>query len=302
MRQLIALALSVHLIFPPRSEAQPVAMPQDTTQDFPTRMGFARRAPRPPSDGVVADWSQLPAETKGYRGGWSLLAHDTRPADDPAGAAASQWTYAGKAEPDARLSVEITAFAAGQKAAMAGMDAISHSSHMAVNPYGPAPESMRLGDWTAVASPDYAARTGHTTRIFWVLGNVLADVRVNRRDDEADVLPIARAVQAFMARHQVSDLPARLPTAHELTISPAHVTVGQEFRAELTTAAPLPAWRYRIQIVDGEADPLTQDGPVATYRATAAGTVTLDAVVYDAQTLLSARRRATVEVAGERRP
>jgi hypothetical protein len=301
MRHLVALALFVPLILPLRSEAQPVAMPQDTTQDFPTRMGFARRAPRPPTDGVVADWSQLPAETKAYRARWSLLAHDVRPVDDPAGAAAWRWVYAGKAAPDDRLTVEVIAFAAGQAAAIAKMTAISHSSHMAQNPYGPAPESMRLGDWTAVAFPEHAAQAGETGRIFWVLGNVLADVRVSG-DDETEVLPIARAVQAFMARHQVSDLPARLPAAHELTISPARVTVGQEFRAELTTATPLPAWRYRIQIVDGEAEPLTQDGPVATYRATAAGTVTLDAVVYDAQTLLSARRRATVEVAGERRP
>jgi hypothetical protein len=58
---------------------------------------------------------------------------------------------------------------------------------------------MALGDVTAVGFPERARTTGHTNKIFWVYRNVSACVTDTGGSGD-EVLPLARAVQAFMER------------------------------------------------------------------------------------------------------
>lgn len=262
---------------------------------FAERMGFASRSFRPSNEGVVADWSLLPPETKAVRRGWTYVGSAISPATELGGGGRAEWNYAWKADNVRSLSIYILAFNRGQPAAVEKMDHVGNSSNMSVNPFGPAPDKMKLGDWAAMPYPEQASKRGRTHSIFWVYRNVFVDVRMSHSED-ADVIPVARAIQAFMEKHQVDDLPAHLPKISDLRIVPRRVSVGETFRAEVVGAVNT-NWQISVQDVEGKVECEARDGASSTWEAVEAGLAVLEAVIMDKKSLLSATRRTSVEVA-----
>ncbi len=266
-------------------------------KDFGEQMGFAQAPHRPPSDGVVADWSQLPAESKQWRHAWTQLGSKTESLTSDA--ARASWVYEGKTQKASRLTIAITVCGGGQAAAIARMNEVGHSSNMAMNPFGPAPAPMTLGDFTAVSFPERAARLGRTLTIFWVYRNVLAEVRVTGTEGE-EVFPIARVIQHYMNHHQVKDLPLHLPKVQSLRFSPVKAVVGQLLHVEAVVGALSPSLKIQINCLTDHLKFDTEDRTTATYFPQAAGTAVIEAVILDEKTLLTTRRQEPIQVAADR--
>lgn len=261
---------------------------------FAERMGFANRPARPSNEGVVADWNVLPADTRAFRQGWTYLGSKKSPRTELGGGGTAIWNYAWKEDPDRTLSVQVFVFNEGQSGAVAKMDRAGNASNMYVKPFGPAPDAMRLGDWTAMPYPEQAAKRRRSHSIFWVFRNVFAQVRMT--DGEGvNALPIARVIQGFMEKHKTDDLQVHLPKVSELRIAPERVSVGGAFRADVLGSKNANL-RVSVSAVEGEVERKSDDGPISTWEAVEPGRAVLEAVILDEKTLLSASTRASVEV------
>ena len=294
IRTFQAATLGLALFFLTPYDRYAAAMLGREQKDFSEQLGLRSKPLCPTSQGVVADWTQLPPQTQALRRGWSYLGSRTVALD--ADAAMAEWVYEKKQESRARLIVQVVIFSAGQAGAVAHMDAVGHSSNMAMNPFGPAPESMKLGDFTAVGSPERAAKLGRTSDIFWVYRNAFGRVRVSESEG-VEVLPLARALQSFMERYEVKDLPAHVPKVRQMNTSPSQATVGQQLRIAVVAESMTASSRISIHALSGELKFQSEEATNATYLPEAAGKAVLEAVVFDTKTLLSARQQLLIEIA-----
>lgn len=269
-------------------------LPVGKQKPFAERMGFANQS-HPSGEGIVADWSVLPVETKAVRRGWTFVGSGISPITDLGGGGDAMWNYAWKEEKGRTLSIHVVVFNKGQPAAVEKMDRVGNGSNMPVNPFGPAPDKMKLGDWTAMPYPEQANKRGRTHSVFWVYRNVFAHVRMTDGEG-ANALPIARAIQAFMEKHQVDDLSAHLPKVSDLRIVPRRVSVGETFRTEVIGALNTD-WQISVQDLEGGVECEAREGLSSTWEAVDAGRAVFEAVIMDKKSLLSATRRASVEVA-----
>lgn len=265
--------------------------------DFDIQMGFDKSPLRPPSEGIVAGWTELPKQTRSLRKGWKLWRETAVPLHTDGGTI--EWTYSAKAHEDDRLSIKVEVYQGGQQRAVEAMKAIGRSSNMPRNPFGPAPEWMRLGDFAAMPFPERASPTSPVRSVFWVYYNALVQAQVVAEHTQFDVLPVARAIQSFMEQHVVSDLPRHLPAVRGLSVPPEPAHVGDVVTLELVpeSGTDVSSWLIRIdspgQLLRGRA---SHDPLVALFEAEAPGRAILEAIVFDRKTLLSRRLEGAIEV------
>lgn len=265
-------------------------------QSFAARMGFDTIAVHA-SGGVVADWTQLPNETKPFRAGFKHLAGKVAATDLPGGAVSASWIYEGKTDPRTQLSIQVTR-CAGQAQALTLMDRLGNSSSMVPSPFGPAPAERRLGDLTAVAFPAQVAASGAADHVFWVYRNMVVHVRMTG-PGKSSVFALAHAIQSFMERHLVEDLAAQNPSLPSMTVEPKKVQVGGSFKVALAGRVP-PGWTVTIHDLQGDVRLKTSDATSAMFLVRGPGAVEVEALLVDERTLLSVRHRGAVEVVGGR--
>jgi hypothetical protein len=265
--------------------------------DFAVLMAFEQHPPRPAAHGIFADWTRLPAATKPFRARWKHWNDTTSPLPTAGGGA--EWIYSSKTVERDHLMVRVEIYQGGQKEAIERMNAVGHSSNALSNPFGPAPESMRLGDYTAMLFPERISDQSPVQDVFWVYYNAFARVRLSAIETTFDVMPMARAIQAFMKEQVVTDLPNHCPAVLAIEAPAKPVHVGETFSVKLVVKPGIDFAGWFVEI-DHPGDLLSDlssaDPLVGLFEAEGTGHAALQAFVLDKKSLLSKRLEAAIEV------
>ncbi len=174
-----------------------------TVANFEDLMRFGQTPPRPPSQRVVADWTQLPQVTKQFLEGFKLSNSATFL---PTLGGIAEWNYVSQVDRNQTLRVTIEVHqGGGQAQAIESMKRVARSASRSPNPFGPTPQSIQLGDYSAMLFP---GRVGPARDVLWVYFNVFARVRImSTAAVTFDVMPIAHAIQSFLEQHVSTDVP-----------------------------------------------------------------------------------------------
>ncbi len=266
-------------------------MNTDKEKEFISRMGFAKKALRPEQHGILADWGQIPQFTKNYRTGWKFYLDDKKVYQGGMGEAS--WSYRSK-KGEESLSIQVTVFSKGQKAAIERMIMKATATTTMFCPYGPASESV--GDFAAMSLNERIKDS-----IMWIYYNVL--VEIDASDNRYNVLPMAKSMQAFMEKHVSTEIDKHLPRVERIEVNPPRVGVGKKFQVKLYLPEDPASSDWMIDIDESLDKPgylnyVTRDGLTATFIGKKPGQGLISVQVLDKKTLLSPVLEISVEIEG----
>jgi hypothetical protein len=257
--------------------------------DFKNRIGFASLAGVSPTDGVRANWDELPSVLSGIVKGKRAYADQTNNSQSGVGQKGVVWRLK-----QGTLSVKVVVCGAGPAGAQQAFLEKASATMMTRIPYERTPQP--LGD-LAVYSPRVPA--GH---LLWVYRNVA--VEVGNDGTTLAVEPAAHAIQKFMAAHTVARLADHLPVVEQVKVSSQEIHVGEEFQVtirlgkqtRLDSVVTDFAEVLDPKTLEDKLELVTRTALSATFRAEKPGRTQVDVPVMDRKTLLSPPLSVTIDV------
>lgn len=256
---------------------------------FKERIQFSSLPVMSPSEGVRANWNELPAVLSAIVKGKRPYHDSVHISQSGLGERETIWRLK-----EGTLSVEIFVSGEGPAGARQAFIARASSTTMWKIPYERAP--VQLGD-LAICSPSSPSRV-----VMWVYRNVF--IVLHNDGTSIDVRPAAQAIQRFMEAHRVSRLADQLPFVDQVKVSAREIHIGDEFKVAIVLGKTTPLDSVETDFTSSF-DPKTTQPRLAqvsrsplevTYKATMAGQATIDVQVMDRKTLLSPPVSITVDV------
>lgn len=258
--------------------------------DLLENIGLDVLPPGSPQKGAAVPWSNDLAtallQSAGVKG--AVLLADT-PVPQAPGEASWDWIWSTSAASTARIQMTVFVSSGGPSIARQRLiGLLTGTMHPGVpHVRGPAD----LGDASAV----FAVPPGFA-HVAWVFQNVT--VSIEQRDDpSADVLAIARAVQATLAKHVIEPIDPALPRVDRIDLSAPDVRVDEPLTIRITMRGADPARRYLVALHDRPDDVRLLDASLTLkVSADSPGLKDLTILVADASTLLTTTAQARMVV------
>jgi len=264
-------------------------MDHDNLADFIKRIGYSTLAAVNPSDGVRANWDELPVSLAGIVKG--KPANQNRASTSKSGSGSRSFSWKDK---KGTFLIEVYVSGTGATGAHQALLARASATMMMKIPYErrPAP----LGD-LAIHDPRFPSEI-----VMWVYRNVF--VLVSDGGTASDVGPAAQAIQRFMEAREVPRLVEHLPVVEKLKVSPDQIRVGDVFQVTIVlgknTALESVTTDFSevldANTMEDKLEFLTRTPLTATFKAEKAGQTHVDVPVMDRKTLLSPPLSVTINV------
>jgi hypothetical protein len=244
-------------------------------QAFRDRIGIGKLTDGRAKDGVRADWNDLPAALPSYLRRLKFSRGEIIAIESGLAEIDFDWSR----DPEF-LSVWVFVSGVGPQQAREKLVSLASQIMMIRIPYQSGPP--HLGDLSVQHTG------GQSTTIIWTFRNVC--VQVDNNGTGVPVEPVARAVQAFMKAHIVSDIFIHLPKTDAVVLSPKTITVGSQVQLVVTLAKQTLPSDIVGRIRQGR-EHLLEEQDVqsfsATYQARQAGHSRINISLVNRKTLLS---------------
>jgi len=272
---LLAVLLAI-----PSAKTTERTMDHRDLEDFKNRIGFSSLASVNPTDGVRANWDELPAVLSGIVKGKRAYADHANVSRSGVGQKGVVWRLK-----QGTLSIKVVVCGAGPAGAHQVFLEKASATMMMKIPYERTPQP--LGD-LAVYSP-----RSPSSVLMWVYRNVA--VEVDNDGTTLAVEPAAHAIQKFMEAHKVTRLADHLPVVEHVKVSKQEIHVGDEFQVAIVLGKQTPldsvltdfAEVLDPKTMEDKLELMTRNALTSTFKAERPGQATVDIQVMDRKTLLS---------------
>jgi hypothetical protein len=264
-------------------------MDHNDLADFKNRIGFSSLAAMGVSEGVRADWDELPTALSGIVKGKRTDMNRVNCSQSGLGTRSFAWKYK-----DRSIAIEVDVSGGGQEGARRALLSRASATMMMKIPYER--RAAPLGD-LAIQDPRSPSDT-----LMWVYRNVF--VFVDNGETKVDVGPVAQAIQRFMEAHKVSRLTDHLPIVDQVRVSANEIHVGDEFQISIILGKHTPldfvmtdfVETLDVKSLEDKLELVTRTSLTATFKAEKPGQTQIDIRVMDRKTLLSPPLSAPINV------
>jgi len=264
-------------------------MDHNALSDFKSRIGFSKLAELAGSDGVRANWDDLPKVLGGITKGKRAYSDRANPTQSGEGTRDISWRLK-----EGSLIVDVLVSGSGPAGAQQAFLRRASATTRGKVPYDLRPG--RLGD-LAVCNPLNASGV-----VMWIYRNVY--VVVDGDGTGIDLDPAVHAIQKFMEAHKVTRLADHLPVVEHVKVSKQQIHVGEEFQVTIVLGKQTPLDSVLTDFsevldpktMEDKLELMTSTALSATFRAEKPGQTHIDVPVMDRKTLLSPPLRVTIDV------
>ena len=256
----------------------------DDLADFKNRIGFSTLATMSASDGVRANWDELPTVLSGIVKGKRNDLNQVNSTQSGLGTRDFGWK-----DKETYLSIDIYVSGIGPAGARQAFLSRASATTMVKIPYERRPKP--LGD-LAIHDPHSPSQI-----LMWVYRNVF--VSVCNDGTSFDVEPVAQTIQRFMEAHKVNRLTDHLPVVDQVKVSANEIHVGDEFQVSIVLGKHTPLDSVMTdfeQALEHKLELVTSRPLMASYKAKIPGQTYIEIRVMDRKTLLSPPRSVPINV------